>query len=83
MSTNPQSPTAWQKWIVFSTKAAAVLLMGLMYVIYFTLFSPFALIYRCFSDPLRTASTVRDAPGGFFVARRRMTETRETSGNPF
>lgn len=64
-------------------KAGVILLMGLLFLFYFTLFCPVALIYRCLADPLRLSRKLSLAGGGFFLARKRVTETRETASQPF
>lgn len=74
--------SAWDKWIVISMKAAGVLLTVLLFVFYFTLFLPVAVIFRLFSDPLRIRPTLA-RPGSFFVPRTRVTETPDTAANPY
>ena len=69
----------WKKWLAFSMKAAAVFLMALLFVFYFTVFVPVAVLFRIFSDPLR----LKPGAGSFFLARVRVTETRETAIRPF
>lgn len=78
-----EARTIFQKWIGFSMKAAGVLLMGMLFVFYFTLLVPVALIFRALSDPLRLSPQSTAPDGSFFVPRKRAIETRESSSNPF
>lgn len=64
-------------------RAGGVLLLILLTAVYYTLFVPFAVIYRCVSDPLRLSQKRAGLRGGFFMTRKRAAETRVTASQPF
>ena len=79
-----ESATVWQKWIAISLKASGLLLMILLYVSYFTIVLPFAVLFRVFADPLRRRLPGAAASGSsFFVVRARPSDTPETAAHPF
>ena len=47
----------WARWMALARKAAAVQSNVILWVLYYALFLPIALIQRPFSDPLGTQTT--------------------------
>ena len=78
-----EKQTVFQKWMHLSMKAAWLFLLVLLHVTYFTLFIPVALLFKWLSDPLRLRVSDMASGGSFFVARKCVTETRETASRPY
>jgi|SoiMethySBSTD1v2_1073268.scaffolds.fasta_scaffold5702480_1 hypothetical protein len=49
--------TVWDRWMALARKAAAVQSNVILWLLYYVLFLPIALIQRPFSDPLGTQNT--------------------------